>query len=284
MGETKRSAKTFAAALHLPGRGGRAEGFLSLPKISSLGQGWCCPPQWMPFCSWDVGLLPGGKMNPRSLYGKGNSEVVGQGCGLSCRESPSRGCLYLPEVLLSSGCSGPWCQGQQPRPAAQAFLRQGQIKMKPVSGSWGAVSKVRGNQRSVNLRPIIEQGKAGQQYCRHVQQSQWPCPTAHPLSLLPSFPPSPLPVLGFGSGWMDERMNGWVGFSPCLGVQGQPGYQGHGEQKQLTPCCGVFEDQGGLGAGPARATACQGSGLLWVFIIQQFLLMHIRCGFGQVPR
>lgn len=139
----------------------------------------------------------------------------------------------------------------------------GWIEVKPPSGSRGAVSKVRGDRRSVNLRPGGEPGKAGPRGCRHAERGRQTCPphSLHP-SIYPSLPPCSACwglVVGF-----DRWMSGWVGFSPCLGARGQPSYQGHGEQKQPIPCPGWAGCSGGWNHG------VPGSGLLWVLEYSNF--------------
>jgi len=118
--------------------------------------------------------------------------------------------------------------------------------------------KVTHDWRSVNLRPASEPGKAGLQGCPHIKQGHWPCPCTPSFHL--SLPPSPLPMLGFGGGWMgrwmDILMDGWV-FCHASGSKGSLAMRGMGSNPAHTPPW-EFEDWGGLGVGPARDLAFSG--------------------------
>lgn len=99
-------------------------------------------------------------------------------------------------------------------------------------------------------------------------------------SVRPSLPTSHAGVWRWVDGWADRQTDdGWVGLSPCLGIQEQPSYLGNGGKS--TSDLSRFEDQGGLGV--AGAMAYPGSVLLPIFITWHFLLTNIRPGFGLVP-
>lgn len=85
----------------------------------------------------------------------------------------------------------------------------GADKSETTRRCWGAVSKVRSNRRSVNLRPGDEPGKAGLQGCRHTKQGWWTCPPTLPPSIRPSLLPCS-PCWGLAMGF-DRLMNAWVG-------------------------------------------------------------------------
>lgn len=161
-------------------------------------------------------------------------EVVGRDWSLPCGEPACGRCLYLPEALISSRCSLGSVWPGTAAPSGCPSLSVSGTDKSETGSSRGAVSKVRGDWKSVNLRPASELGKAGPQGCRHRERGWWPCPPQplH-LSLLPSlFPCFPCWGLAVG-GWTDGWMNGWVGFPHALGCKASPATRGMGSKSSL---------------------------------------------------